>query len=1052
MSSLPGRRPYLLFIIIVVAALAILMVPVASASQASGTETRISFSHPSCQNTWPSAGNGWIVWQERCSGVSRILAYNYRTGAQLVLPNATLHAYAPKIQGTRVTWYETTGSGNDIFYTDLASLPPVAHRLDLPASSKENPVMDGDWIAWQDSLLPAGKKDILLYDIATSTLYNLTPDTDASNQNAPSIGGGRVVWQDDRNGGEQDIYYNDTADWSLSSIPASPPGGVSYLQPVTDGHSIVWYEGNTFEIFQSDFSTTTSIDNDGIPKWNPAVCSTFIVWKEDTSGFGAGPYDIVLYNTATSTKETLADSQALENAAVVDTDINSEYVSSSPLSINGDSRVVWVDTRNGHNEIYMFTYGPVVTCPVVGFGVDATEGDPPLEVHFTDTSLNSPTRWYWDFGDGTHGSGATASHSYASNGIYTVRLTAATPYCRNTTMGTDTRTVSVGVPSVGFSANITEGLAPLAVAFTGTATNAPTSWAWVFGDGGTSTLQNPIHTYAAGEYPLTLEATNAVGTGTKSRIKYITALNGLKVTSLTTIPGISGTGQQASVDKSLDPVLSPDSKTLVVRPSPGYGWQNITFLSDASGFTDPPLATTGTITGVIFQTVDIIPTMFTVTTGNNLPINYQFRARQYENGGILTTQLWEGASPADEGNFTDIIHGSMFTTDITTDNVAYTLTMNRDGISTPASLRLNLSVGSDWETGTGDIAAERLKTFVIADGFNANGDHVGTVLPATYIRNDTTNDIEYFIADVPPQYAFMNKFALARLSGSGNPFQLITLTVAKYASAPASPSAPSNSASGVVSDSDSQTAGGGGGGTVVQQGGPAMLAPVEEVPDPGKTATVFTNAEGVTSQGTILTSTDRLATVSIGEGITAKDDSGKPIASISIAAVPSSGVPSLPGGGAVSFAGRTYNLGPDGATFSPPGIALTFTVPQAQWGQEYTIRIYDAASGTWQELPSTFDSRTGTVTARITHFCYVALVVRGAAPAATVTIAKTPVPTHTQAAPVQQPPSTALSIFAGMVFWAVDLVLKNGALVIGIVIACLVIAAWRGLRMNRGNY
>ena len=48
--------------------------------------------------------------------------------------------------------------------------------------------------------------------------------------------------------------------------------------------------------------------------------------------------------------------------------------------------------------------------------------------------------------------------------------------------------------------------------------NAPTSWLWNFGDGGTSTQQNPAHTYnTAGTYTVTLTVTNAHGSDTTTR-------------------------------------------------------------------------------------------------------------------------------------------------------------------------------------------------------------------------------------------------------------------------------------------------------------------------------------------------------------------------------------------------------------------------------------------------------------------------------------------------------------------------------------------------------
>ena len=49
-----------------------------------------------------------------------------------------------------------------------------------------------------------------------------------------------------------------------------------------------------------------------------------------------------------------------------------------------------------------------------------------------------------------------------------------------------------------------------------------TAWLWNFGDGNTSTEQNPIHTYAAvGNYTVTLTASNAYGNNTHTRPNYI---------------------------------------------------------------------------------------------------------------------------------------------------------------------------------------------------------------------------------------------------------------------------------------------------------------------------------------------------------------------------------------------------------------------------------------------------------------------------------------------------------------------------------------------------
>src|SRR5690606_37310182 len=79
-------------------------------------------------------------------------------------------------------------------------------------------------------------------------------------------------------------------------------------------------------------------------------------------------------------------------------------------------------------------------------------------------------------------------------------------------------------PVADFVANVTAGTPPLTVLCTDTSRNAPTSWLWDFGDGSTSTLQHPEHTYAnAGTFSVSLNATNRYGTGTLIRDGYITA-------------------------------------------------------------------------------------------------------------------------------------------------------------------------------------------------------------------------------------------------------------------------------------------------------------------------------------------------------------------------------------------------------------------------------------------------------------------------------------------------------------------------------------------------
>lgn len=78
-------------------------------------------------------------------------------------------------------------------------------------------------------------------------------------------------------------------------------------------------------------------------------------------------------------------------------------------------------------------------------------------------------------------------------------------------------------PTASFTGSPRSGAAPLAVSFTDTSTGAPGSWSWDFGDGTTSTVRNPTHTYDdPGTYTVALTASNAAGSDTETRVGYIT--------------------------------------------------------------------------------------------------------------------------------------------------------------------------------------------------------------------------------------------------------------------------------------------------------------------------------------------------------------------------------------------------------------------------------------------------------------------------------------------------------------------------------------------------
>ena len=192
-------------------------------------------------------------------------------------------------------------------------------------------------------------------------------------------------------------------------------------------------------------------------------------------------------------------------------------------AVNQYTVALKVTNQYGNNTNTKTNYINVGNAPVANFTGTPTSGTAPLAVTFTDSSTNSPTAWSWTFGDGGTSTAQNPSHTYTVANTYTVALKATNQYGNNTNTKSNYITVTGSAPVANFTGTPTSGTAPLAVTFTDSSTNSPTVWSWTFGDGGTSTAQNPSHTYTvANTYTVALKATNQYGNNTNTKSNYIT--------------------------------------------------------------------------------------------------------------------------------------------------------------------------------------------------------------------------------------------------------------------------------------------------------------------------------------------------------------------------------------------------------------------------------------------------------------------------------------------------------------------------------------------------
>ncbi len=207
----------------------------------------------------------------------------------------------------------------------------------------------------------------------------------------------------------------------------------------------------------------------------------------------------------------------------------------------GAWRVGGGDSNYGGSTSLFFTgsvdeaavYSTVLTQPQVAAHYSAAGGvvtnQPPtaaftssitnLTASFNGSGSSDPdgtiTSYAWNFGDGTTGTGATPSHTYGSNGTYTVTLT-VTDNGGLTGSVSHPVTVAAPVPNQPPTAAFTFSSTNLTASFNGSGSSDPdgtiTSYAWNFGDGTTGTGATPSHTYASnGTYTVTLTVTDNDG-------------------------------------------------------------------------------------------------------------------------------------------------------------------------------------------------------------------------------------------------------------------------------------------------------------------------------------------------------------------------------------------------------------------------------------------------------------------------------------------------------------------------------------------------------------
>ncbi len=189
-------------------------------------------------------------------------------------------------------------------------------------------------------------------------------------------------------------------------------------------------------------------------------------------------------------------------------------------SVPGTYNVKLTASANGCSDDT--TIAVVVENVVANFSrVPSYYCDFPMNVQYTDLSSPDIISWAWTFGDTKTSNQQNPSHSFQKpdGSEYTVYdpihennelIVTSAQGCKDTIVKTDTIWPIVG----RLQPDVAEGCVPLTVNFSDSSRSKEpiTAYKWRFGDGDTSIVQNPTHTYVAvGEYKVTVDVTNSAG-------------------------------------------------------------------------------------------------------------------------------------------------------------------------------------------------------------------------------------------------------------------------------------------------------------------------------------------------------------------------------------------------------------------------------------------------------------------------------------------------------------------------------------------------------------
>jgi beta propeller repeat protein len=511
----------------------------------------------------PDISDDLIVWTDNRNGDWDIYLYNLTSEKTRIICNESGNQIYPKISGNRIIWMDSRNGDYDIYMYDLIENEEVP--ICTNSSSQQAPVISGDYIAWLDnrtgvyqtyvkSVIDDSKLSIYGWDENNGTWMPLKTTVDNSSNN---------VSAEITDLGTYAVGYDlkkPAIEWDYSELYI---GNITTVALITDtgsgvdNSSIKMYLDDQEQDFVYNMYTGLLYANINASFGN----HTIQIYAEDTSG-----------NIVFTPKKLIRNIKPTTITALTITDMGNDSIALSWLGESGEYPVdhyevyqngIFIENTTQTNFVTDACYDSAYSvCPVDTEGYNGNEDtielkssifvpqftydwehtlNPEIENPITfnaskSTLINGtfedPVTYKWIIDDDLNNtkSGIIMDHVFASTGIHKITLKMEDGQTSEMT----TQLIHVTAYLIAsFNSSTTMGTSPLSVQFNDTSYFAKNntsqyveSWYWDFGDGSTSTEQNPSHTYTEpGLYTVQLSISNSRGYDVETKMNYIAVYN-----------------------------------------------------------------------------------------------------------------------------------------------------------------------------------------------------------------------------------------------------------------------------------------------------------------------------------------------------------------------------------------------------------------------------------------------------------------------------------------------------------------------------------------------